>query len=74
MQIFQELNDDGITIVMVTHEPDIGRHCKRAVQIHDGRVVEDEPVQDRLRAADVLARMAAERHREAPRPAGRLMT
>ena len=74
MQIFQELNDDGITLVMVTHEPDISRHCKRTVQIRDGRVVEDEPVLDRLRAADVLARMAAERRREPLRPAGRLMT
>ena len=59
MQIFQELNDDGITLVMVTHEPEIGRHCKRTVQIRDGRVVEDEPVPDRLRAADVLARVPA---------------
>jgi len=74
MQIFQELNDDGITLVMVTHEPEIGLHCKRTVQIRDGLVVADEPVPDRLRAADVLARMAAERRREPLRPAGRLMT
>ena len=31
MQIFQELNDEGRTVVMVTHEPDIGQHCKRIV-------------------------------------------
>ncbi|HZO90232.1 MAG TPA: ABC transporter ATP-binding protein [Chthonomonadaceae bacterium] len=61
MQIFQELNDEGKTVVMVTHEPDIGRHCKRLVHIRDGRVVEDEPVHDRLLARDVLAQMAAER-------------
>jgi putative ABC transport system ATP-binding protein len=61
MQIFQELNEEGSTIVMVTHEPDIGRHCQRMVQIRDGRVVEDEPVRGRLWAADVLARMAAEK-------------
>jgi putative ABC transport system ATP-binding protein len=61
MQIFQELNEDGSTIVMVTHEPEIGRHCQRMVQIRDGRVVEDEPVRGRLRAAEVLARMAAEK-------------
>ena len=74
MQIFQALNDDGITLVMVTHEPEIGLHCKRTVQIRDGLVVADEPVPDRLRAADVLARMAAERRREPLRPAVRLMT
>jgi putative ABC transport system ATP-binding protein len=61
MQIFQELNEDGSTIVMVTHEPDIGRHCQRRVQIRDGRVVEDEPVHGRLWAADILAQTAAEK-------------
>jgi putative ABC transport system ATP-binding protein len=69
MQIFQELNEDGRTVVMVTHEPDIGQHCKRMVQIRDGRVVEDEPVHDRLWAADVLARMAADREVEQRRKA-----
>ncbi len=63
MQIFQELNDEGITIVMVTHEPEIGRHCRRTVYIKDGRVVDDEPVRDRLMATEVLAEMAAERER-----------
>jgi putative ABC transport system ATP-binding protein len=64
MQIFQELNEEGSTVVMVTHEPDIGQHCKRMVQIRDGRVVDDEPVRGRLWAADVLARMAADREAE----------
>jgi putative ABC transport system ATP-binding protein len=61
MQIFQELNDEDITIVMVTHEPDVGRHCKRMVHIKDGRVLDDEPVHDRLIASEVRAEMAAER-------------
>ena len=69
MQIFQELNDEGSTIVMVTHEPDIGQHCKRIVHIKDGSVLDDEPVTDRLRASDVLVEMAAEREREAERKA-----
>ncbi len=64
MQIFQELNEEGITIVMVTHETDIGRHCRREVHIRDGRVVDDEPVHNRLRAVDMLAEMAAGRERE----------
>ena len=57
-------NDEGRTIVMVTHEPDIGQHCKRIVHIKDGQVLEDDPVHYRLRARDVLAEMAAERERD----------
>ena len=67
MNIFQELNDEGKTIVMVTHEPDIGRHCRRLVTIKDGRVIEDEQVSNRLLAVDVLAEMQAERQREQER-------
>src|SRR5690349_13491797 len=61
MQIFQELNDEGRTVVMVTHEPDIGQHCKRIVHIRDGRVVGDETVEDRIMAVDVLKQIEAER-------------
>ena len=61
MHIFQELNEEGKTIVMVTHEPDIGRHCKRMVTIRDGQVVEDYQVQNRLVAADMLEKMRSER-------------
>jgi hypothetical protein len=60
MQIFQELNEEGITIVMVTHEPDIGQHTRRIVQIRDGRVVEDERLRERLLATDVLASLGHE--------------
>jgi ABC-type multidrug transport system ATPase subunit len=55
----------------VTHEPEIGHHCKRLVMIRDGQVVEDEPVHDRLRAVEVLERMAAEREIERERKAAR---
>jgi putative ABC transport system ATP-binding protein len=54
MQIFQELNDDGVTIAMVTHESDIGQHAKRRIFIRDGLVLSDEPIQDRIMARDVL--------------------
>ena len=67
MQIFQELNDEGSTIVMVTHEPDIGQHCKRLVHIKDGQVLDDEPVQHRLIASEVLIKMAEERKQEQKR-------
>jgi putative ABC transport system ATP-binding protein len=39
MSIFQKLNDDGHTIVMITHEPDIAEHAKRIIHIRDGRLV-----------------------------------
>jgi putative ABC transport system ATP-binding protein len=50
MQTFQELNEAGITVVLVTHEPDIARHCRRLVQMQDGRVVTDEAVENRIDA------------------------
>lgn len=51
MRIFQELNEQrGITIVLVTHEQYIAEHTRRIVQLQDGRVVSDEPVQNPLRA------------------------
>ena len=53
MRIFQELNAlKGITIVFVTHEPDIAAHTHRIVRLHDGVIVSDEPVlKPRLAAA-----------------------
>jgi putative ABC transport system ATP-binding protein len=50
MGVFQKLNDQGITIVMVTHELDIARYCKRDLILRDGCIVRDEPVHDRLNA------------------------
>lgn len=41
MSIFQKLNDDGHTIVMITHEPDIAEHAKRIIHLRDGSIVED---------------------------------
>ena len=41
MAIFQELNRKGMTILMVTHEPDIARYCLREITMRDGRVVSD---------------------------------
>ncbi len=57
MAIFQELNAHGITIVLVTHEPDIAEFCSRLVRFRDGRVVEDRPNANQRRAAKVLAEM-----------------
>ena len=51
MGIFQELNQKGMTILMVTHEPDIARYCLREITMRDGRIVSDKPVAGRLDAA-----------------------
>jgi len=59
MQIFQELNDSGLTIVLVTHEPDIAHYAKRIVVFRDGKILRDEPVLDRPRAAEELKTMPA---------------
>ena len=50
MSIFQRLNREGVTIVMVTHEPDIANHTKRIVAFKDGRIVSDEPVKNPIQA------------------------
>ncbi len=41
MTIFQKLNDEGHTIVMITHEPDIAQHAKRIIQLKDGKIIND---------------------------------
>lgn len=41
MAIFQKLNEDGHTILMITHEPDIAEHAKRVIQIKDGKLFQD---------------------------------
>ena len=43
MALFEELNREGITIVLVTHEPDIAHHAKRQVRFLDGQIVHDAP-------------------------------
>ncbi len=57
MQIFQELNENGITIGFVTHEPDIAQFSKRTVVLRDGLVVEDTPITNRLNALKELAKL-----------------
>jgi len=54
MGIFQNLNDErGITVVLVTHEPDIAKFTKRIVRFRDGRLILDEPVADRRQYAQI---------------------
>jgi putative ABC transport system ATP-binding protein len=44
MALFQKLNRDGMSIVLVTHEPDIAEYSNRIIRFKDGHVVSDEPV------------------------------
>ena len=42
MELFQKLNDEGVTVLMITHDPDIASHAKRVVMIRDGELREKE--------------------------------
>src|ERR1700738_3755419 len=54
MEIFQKLNDEGLTIVLVTHEPDIAQFAKRSIQFRDGKIRRDEAILNRPRASEVI--------------------
>jgi putative ABC transport system ATP-binding protein len=57
MGVFQKLNDQGITIVMVTHELDIAHYCKRNLIVRDGKVVNDIRVANRSIAETELKKI-----------------
>jgi putative ABC transport system ATP-binding protein len=57
MGIFQELNDRGITVVMVTHESDIAAYARRNVVMRDGAVLSDRLVARRFAAAEEMAKL-----------------
>ena len=60
MGVFQKLNDQGITVLMVTHELDIARYTRRNVVMRDGKIVKDETVRQRLSAVEELAKLNRE--------------
>lgn len=60
MAILQRLNTDGITVVLVTHEPDIASYCQRIIQFRDGRVVSDTANSKQVFAQDKLAERQSE--------------
>ncbi len=57
MEIFQSLNNQGLTIILVTHEHDIAQFAKRSIVFRDGTIRRDEPIPDRASAAEVLKTM-----------------
>lgn len=54
MEIFQRLNDQGLTIVLVTHESDIAQFAKRVLVFRDGKIRKDGLVQKQSRATELL--------------------
>ncbi|HEX9092484.1 MAG TPA: ABC transporter ATP-binding protein [Coriobacteriia bacterium] len=57
MGILQDLNDQGITVVIVTHDANVARHAERIVELRDGAVVRDERVADRLDAREEMVEL-----------------
>lgn len=57
MDIFQKLNDKGLTIILVTHEPDVAQFAKRSLFFRDGKIRRDEALVNRPIAAEVLKSM-----------------
>jgi putative ABC transport system ATP-binding protein len=51
MQLFSDLNQDGITVVLVTHEPDVAAYARRRIVFRDGRIVEDQQQSGFVRSA-----------------------
>jgi putative ABC transport system ATP-binding protein len=60
MALFQELNAQGITILIVTHEPDVAQYATRIVEVRDGRIRRDHPVEQRRNAAADLRNIDAD--------------
>lgn len=58
--IFQNLNEEGITIIMVTHERDFASFAKRIIEMRDGKVIKDLVINNRLSAAEEMKRISVE--------------
>lgn len=59
MALFQELNADGATILIVTHEPEIAAYTKRCIEMRDGLVISDKPIAEQQDAAADLAQLSS---------------
>jgi putative ABC transport system ATP-binding protein len=56
MALFQELNGSGMTVILVTHEPDIARYASRIITFRDGIVRSDLPVSGHTDAKEALSK------------------
>jgi putative ABC transport system ATP-binding protein len=57
MRLFQDLNQEGATVILVTHDSHVAQHATRIVSMRDGSIIADRPVSDRLDAGEVLGTM-----------------
>lgn len=57
MAVFQDLNREGKTVIIVTHEEEIAHHCKRIIRFRDGRIQKDEIVENPIDAKEVISKM-----------------
>jgi putative ABC transport system ATP-binding protein len=62
ISLFQDLNNEGATILLVTHEKDIAQHTKRIVSFRDGRLVNDIFLKEVLNAKEILREMKKDKH------------
>jgi putative ABC transport system ATP-binding protein len=62
LQLFDRLNREGRTLIMVTHEDDVAAHAKRIIRLHDGSVQSDEENTNRLRSWDAVAEVTEASH------------
>jgi len=58
ISLFQALNNEGVTILLVTHEPEIAEYARRTIELRDGKIIRDEPVMQR-RLSPVVESIAA---------------
>lgn len=63
MALFQKLNTQGITIVVVTHEPDIAQYARRLVTLRDGMIIQDNAIKSRRNAAQDVQRVRREKQK-----------
>jgi putative ABC transport system ATP-binding protein len=54
MAVFQDLNRQGRTVIIVTHEEDVANHCKRIIRFRDGRIQSDEAVANPVDAREII--------------------